>query len=150
MRAVIQRVRNCSVTVAGQTVGKIEKGLLIYLGVAIGDNEGDANFLADKAINLRIFHDDEGKMNLSVKDTSAEILVVSQFTLCADLRRGRRPSFAPAAPPTQAEELYRAFLAILADRGIVPAHGEFGAHMDVAYTNEGPVTFILDSSKDVQ
>ena len=149
MRIVLQRVRDCSVTVSGRTVADIKKGLLVYLGVAIGDSEADAGFLAEKVVNLRVFHDDEGKMNLSAKDTEAEILVVSQFTLCADLRRGRRPSFAAAAPPIQAEDLYRAFLSTIEERGITPAHGEFGAHMDVTYTNEGPVTFLLDSRKDL-
>ncbi len=148
MRAVVQRVCDCSVTVGGHTVGSIQTGLLIYLGVSVEDNQADAALLTQKIINLRIFQDENGKMNLSACDVAAEVLVVSQFTLFADARKGRRPSYAGAAAPDHARELYEAFLAQISDYGIIPAHGEFGATMDVTYTNQGPVTILLDSKKN--
>ncbi len=147
MRAVVQRVLACSVVVADEVVGKIDAGLLVYLGVEGDDDERDVRYLADKVINLRIFEDGEGKMNLSVGELGQEILVVSQFTLQADVRKGRRPSYNRAAPPEEAERLYQAFLDELAGRGISPASGRFGAHMEVRYTNDGPVTILLDSKK---
>lgn len=147
MRAVVQRTLACSVVVAGETVGQISSGLLVYLGVEADDDERDARYLADKVINLRIFEDDAGKMNLSVSELGREILVVSQFTLQADARKGRRPSYNRAAAPEKAEKLYRFFLDELAGRGIPPASGSFGAHMEVQYTNDGPVTILIDSKK---
>ncbi|MEZ5395319.1 MAG: D-aminoacyl-tRNA deacylase [Bryobacterales bacterium] len=147
MRAVIQRVRRASVTVDGKTTGAIEKGLLILLGVGVGDSETDARYLAEKTAGLRIFEDDSGKMNLSVEDIGGGALVVSQFTLYGDVRRGRRPSFDGAAKPDEADRLYRYFCEQLEQRGLEVQTGVFQAMMNVELLNEGPVTILLDSSK---
>ncbi|MBT3275127.1 MAG: D-tyrosyl-tRNA(Tyr) deacylase [Spirochaetales bacterium] len=147
MRGVVQRVTNCVVKVDNIITGSINDGLLIYLGVSINDAAKDAVYLAEKAVNLRIFKDTTGKMNHSVLDLDKEILVVSQFTLYADTRKGRRPSYSAAAPPEKAEELYRFFISELNIQGFSPAEGKFGAMMDVSYTNSGPVTILLDSEK---
>lgn len=147
MRAVIQRVSQASVVVTGQTVGAIERGLLVLLGVAQGDSTRDAAYLADKTAGLRIFEDDDGKMNRSVEDVGGSILVVSQFTLLGDCRNGRRPGFTAAAPPELADSLYLAFVETLRKRGITVATGVFRADMQVALVNDGPVTMLLDSRK---
>jgi D-tyrosyl-tRNA(Tyr) deacylase len=146
MRAVIQRVSKASVTVDGQVVGKIGRGLLILLGIGAGDNQADLAILADKLVNLRIFPDEGGRFDRSVLDIGGEVLVVSQFTLYADTRRGRRPSFSDAAPPEIAAPLVEAFAAALRDRGLTVASGVFGAHMYVDLQNDGPVTVVLDSA----
>lgn len=147
MRAVIQRVSKAKVFVEGAIVSSISKGLLVLLGVAEDDTEEDAKYLADKTANLRIFEDDTGKMNLSVLDTGGEVLVVSQFTLYADCRKGRRPSFTSAAKPPKAEALYEVYLSALTDLGLNPGAGVFQAHMQVELVNDGPVTILLDSKR---
>lgn len=147
MRAVIQRVRDCRVLTGGVLSGEIDDGLLVYVGVCNGDDETDSRYLAEKTTNLRIFLDEAGKMNLSAVDLDKKILVVSQFTLCADARKGRRPSYAHAAEPDDAVELYEHFIATLRDMGLTVAQGVFGGMMDVTYTNFGPVTILLDSKK---
>jgi D-tyrosyl-tRNA(Tyr) deacylase len=147
VRAVLQRVSQAQVTVADETVGAISQGLLVLLGVEQDDAEGDAELLAKKTAELRLFEDDEGKMNLSVEDIGGEILVVSQFTLAADCRKGRRPGFSRAAPPEEANRLYQHFVAQLRQRGVSVATGQFQAMMQVSLTNDGPVTFLLDSNK---
>lgn len=147
MRAVVQRVTGCTVAVDRKVVGEIRSGLLVYLGVERDDDQTDVDYLAGKIINLRIFPDDEGKMNLSILDLDKELLVVSQFTLHADVRKGRRPSYNHAAPPREAEALYDAFLRRLESLGTRPERGLFGAHMEVSSTNSGPVTLLLDSRK---
>lgn len=147
MRAVLQRVSQAQVVVADETVGAISQGLLVLLGVEQDDAEGDAELLAKKTAELRLFEDDEGKMNLSVEDIGAEILVVSQFTLAADCRKGRRPGFSRAAPPEEANRLYQHYVARLRQRGVSVATGQFQAMMQVSLTNDGPVTFLLDSNK---
>jgi D-tyrosyl-tRNA(Tyr) deacylase len=146
MRAVIQRVSAASVTVDGVVVGEIGRGLLVLLGVGRGDDAADANLLAEKIANLRIFPDDGGRFNRSLLDAAGSVLVVSQFTLYADTRRGRRPSFSHAALPEVAASLVEAFAAALLDQGVPVANGVFGAHMRVALVNEGPVTIVLDSA----
>src|SRR5688572_25432737 len=138
MRAVIQRVTSASVTVGGEVVGAIERGLLVLLGVATDDTDDDARQLADKIVQLRIFEDADGKMNLSLADAGGAMLVVSQFTLFGDCRKGRRPSFIAAAPPELAERLYQTFVAAVGVQGIPVATGRFRAHMDVALVNDGP------------
>ncbi|MDR2184272.1 MAG: D-tyrosyl-tRNA(Tyr) deacylase [Treponema sp.] len=149
MKAVVQRVLNASVSVAGggRTVvtGTVPAGLLVYLGVARGDRREDAAYLAEKVTGLRIFDDGEGKMNLSVKDTGGSVLAVSQFTLLADARKGRRPSYSGAAQPEEARPLYEYFIEQIRLRGLPCAGGVFQAHMRVSYTNDGPVTILLDS-----
>lgn len=145
MRALLQRCKSASVTVAGETVGAIDAGLLVLLGVGAGDDEKDAEYLADKTAGLRIFEDESGKMNLSVLDVGGAVLSVSQFTLYGDARRGRRPSFTDAARPERAQELYEYFNAQLRARGLTVETGRFGAMMDVALVNWGPVTLWLDS-----
>jgi D-aminoacyl-tRNA deacylase len=145
MRALLQRVSHASVTVDGKVVGKIGRGLLVLLGVGMGDSEAQVKFLADKIAYLRIFGDDEGKMNRSLLDIGGEVLVVSQFTLYADMRRGRRPSFTDAAPPVVAESLFEHFKDALASYGLTVASGIFGASMTIEIRNEGPVTIWLDS-----
>jgi D-aminoacyl-tRNA deacylase len=149
MRAVVQRVKRARVTVDGAVTGEIGPGLLVLLGVAAKDNESDAEYLLEKIINLRIFEDDEDKMNRSVIDSGGGLLVVSQFTLYGDTRRGRRPSFISAAPPAEANRLYEYFVAE-ARRLVDPvATGRFQAMMDVELINSGPVTIILDSEKTI-
>ncbi len=147
MRAVLQRVSQARVEVAEETVGAIGQGLLVLLGVEQEDAEGDAELLAKKTAELRLFEDDGGKMNLSVEDIGGEVLVVSQFTLAADCRKGRRPGFSRAAPPEEANRLYQHYVALLRQRGLSVATGRFQAMMQVSLTNDGPVTFLLDSNK---
>lgn len=147
MRAVVQRVRDCSVTVAGRTVGSIGGGLLVYLGVGRGDTDAAVPPLVDKVVNLRIFPDAAGKMNRSVKDTGGSVLVVPQFTLFGDVRDGRRPSYTAAAEPAIARRLYEEVMRGIAAEGLEVAGGEFAARMDVAYVNEGPVTILVDTEK---
>ena len=147
MRAVVQRVKNACVDVAGTTVGAIDHGLLVFLGVTHEDTEADANYLAEKIVGLRIFEDENDKMNLSVQDVGGKILSVSQFTLYGDCRRGRRPSFTDAAGAAQGQALYEAFNAALRKNGAEIATGQFQAHMDVSLINDGPVTMLLDSTK---
>jgi D-tyrosyl-tRNA(Tyr) deacylase len=173
MRAVVQRVINASVKVEGVLKGGISFGLLVYLGVALDDNETDADWLAEKIANLRIFEDAEGKMNLSILEVIAEgrfapqcaadspdeesasaassgaagVLAVSQFTLLGDARKGRRPSWGRAAPPETAKRLYEYFMAKIRERGLLCESGEFQTHMRVRYTNDGPVTILLDSKE---
>ena len=146
MRALLQRVSQASVTVDGQTVGQIGGGLLIFLGVGQGDSEVQVKILVDKIVNLRIFGDEEDKMNRSLLDIHGEILVISQFTLYANMQRGRRPSFINAAPPTLAIPLYNQFKAALVNYGLTVASGVFGASMSVELRNEGPVTIWLDTA----
>ena len=147
MRAIIQRVSQASVVVDKQTVGAIDQGLMILLGVAQGDTSKDVIYLADKTSGLRIFEDDNDKMNLSVEDVGGSILVVSQFTLLGDCRKGRRPGFTDAAPPKLADTLYEEYVDALRNRGITVATGVFRANMQVALVNDGPVTIMLDSRK---
>ncbi|HUR36434.1 MAG TPA: D-aminoacyl-tRNA deacylase [Terriglobales bacterium] len=147
MRAVIQRVTRASVTVDGEVVGQIGRGLLVLLGVATGDDEAAADYLADKTLGLRIFEDDAGKMNLSLADVGGEALVVSQFTLYGDVRKGKRPSFDRAARPEEANRLYEHFVQRIRAAGIQCATGKFQAMMDVELVNDGPVTILLDSEK---
>lgn len=146
MRTVIQRVTEASVTVDNQVVGQIGSGLLVLLGIGVGDQLEEATLLAEKIANMRIFADDDGRFNRSVLDVGGAALVVSQFTLYADTRRGRRPSFTAAAPPELAAPLIDAFVAALRARGMAVATGVFGAHMHVALLNDGPVTIVLDST----
>lgn len=145
MRAVIQRVHESSVTVNQKVIAKIEKGLLVFLGVSIEDTARDADYLAAKILHLRIFEDDQGKMNRSLFDIGAQMLVVSQFTLLADCRKGRRPAFVKAAPPEKAKQLYVYFVEQVRRRGIDVATGRFQAMMAVSLVNAGPVTIILES-----
>lgn len=147
MRAVVQRVTRCRVLVETEVVGEIGPGLLVLLGVGKGDNEAAADYLAEKVLGLRIFEDDQEKMNLSVQDKSGEVLVVSQFTLFGDVRRGKRPSFDSAARPEEAKRLYEYFVAKIRAAGIRCQTGRFQAMMDVELTNQGPVTIMLDSDK---
>lgn len=147
MRALVQRVSRASVSVAGQIIGEIGSGLLIFLGIGAPDDETQVKLLTDKIINLRIFEDEVGKMNLSLLDLQGEALVVSQFTLYADVRKGRRPSFTTAAPPSIAAPLVEHFKATIASHGLSVAGGVFGAHMEVSLTNDGPVTIWLDSEQ---
>jgi D-tyrosyl-tRNA(Tyr) deacylase len=147
MRAVVQRVSRASVTVDGQTIGQIGRGLVVLLGVEQGDRDADAHLLADKLVQLRIFDDAEGKMNLALADVRGAMLVVSQFTLLGDCRKGRRPSFVQAAEPELAERLYETFVAAVAVQGIQVATGRFRAMMQVELVNDGPVTLLLDSRK---
>ena len=155
MKAVVQRVRNASVVVEGAVTGAIDYGLLVYLGVAAEDGEKDAEWMAEKVANLRIFNDAEGKMNISISDIirqagtgegSAGILAVSQFTLLADARKGRRPFYGGAAAPEKANALYEYFMTKIREQGLICEAGVFQAHMDVSYTNDGPVTILLDSA----
>jgi len=144
---VVQRVNRAAVTVDGRRVAAIGPGVLVLLGVAAGDDRGDAAYLAEKVAYLRIFSDSEGKMNLSALDVRGEALVVSQFTLLGDCRRGRRPSFSDAAGAAAGDELYQRFCELLAGHGVPVAMGTFGAHMVVELENDGPVTLLLDSKK---
>ena len=147
MRAVVQRVRDCAVSVEGKVKGRIETGLLVYLGVGRNDSHKDAVSLCDKIVNLRIFPDTQGRMNLSVRDTSGGVLVVSQFTLFGDAREGRRPSYIQAAEPAAARALYEDALALIQANGVPVASGEFQTSMEVTYTNLGPITILLDTEK---
>ena len=147
MKAVVQRVRQSSVSIDGKTVGEIQCGLMVLLGVTDVDTEQECDYLADKIAGLRIFEDDAGKMNRSLLDIQGEMLIVSQFTLCADCRKGRRPSFIRAAKPETAIPLYNRFIAQRQARGIRTATGEFGADMLVSIENDGPVTIPLDTEE---
>jgi D-tyrosyl-tRNA(Tyr) deacylase len=147
MRAVIQRVKSAAVYVDGQLSGKIGNGLLVFVGVAKGDNEDDLSYMASKLPDLRIFEDTSGKFNLSLKEKGGEILIVSQFTLYGDCRKGRRPSFTEAEEPTAAKNLYDQFISKLREQRISVQTGEFQAKMEVHLINDGPVTLLLDSKK---
>ena len=145
MIAVLQRVTTGKVKIGDRIVGDIDNGLVILLGVHRDDKEEDIIFLADKVIGLRIFNDNNGKMNISLQDAEGSVLVISQFTLCGDWRKGRRPSFTKAADPDKGKLLYDGFIDAVKSRGINVETGEFGAAMDVSLVNSGPVTFVLDS-----
>lgn len=145
MRAVVQRVKQSSVKTSGEMVGRIDQGLLVLLGVAKGDSAEDADYLANKITNLRIFEDADGKMNRSLLDIGGELLAVSQFTLLADCRKGRRPSFIAAAEPEKAIELYEKFVERVRQKGVAVQTGRFRAMMEVALINDGPVTIIVES-----
>jgi D-tyrosyl-tRNA(Tyr) deacylase len=147
MRAVIQRVVQAKVEVDGQQAGKIDKGLLVYLSVGKGDSEKDAEFMAEKLVNLRIFADEAGKMNRNVLDVGGSILLVSNFTLHGDCRKGRRPGFDAASEPQLAQQLYEKTLELIARQGVAVEKGVFGEYMHVSSINDGPVTFLLDSSR---
>ncbi len=147
MRVVIQRVLQAQVETEGRSVGQIDKGLLVYLSVGKGDTIKDAEFMADKLVNLRIFADEAGKMNRSVLDVGGAILLVSNFTLHGDCRKGRRPGFDAAAEPKLAQQLYEKVIELIAEQGIVVEKGVFGEYMHVSSINDGPVTFLLDSSR---
>lgn len=145
MKAVLQRVSSASVTVGGKKVGEIGKGLLILLGVEGGDTDADSAYLAQKTVELRIFPDAEGKMNRSLMEAGGQVLVVSQFTLIADWKKGRRPGFSRAARPDEGNRLYEHFGESIRKQGVTVTNGVFGAHMDVALVNDGPVTLILET-----
>jgi D-aminoacyl-tRNA deacylase len=147
VRAVVQRVRGCSVAVSGRPTSVIEQGLLVYLGVGRGDTEKEVRAMADKIVNLRIFDDEAGKMNRSVRDVRGGLMIVSQFTLYGDAREGRRPSYVGAEEPQKARPLYDLAVRLFAESGLPVATGEFQAIMEVTYTNLGPVTILLDSEK---
>lgn len=152
MRAIVQRVKNAQVSVDGKITGQINTGLLVYLGVGKDDDESDAEFIADKIVNLRIFADDDGKMNLNVKDTilrhgSGQVLIVSNFTLFGDCRKGRRPGFDLAAEPAKAEKLYEKVVELIKSQGLNVQSGVFAAYMDVTASNDGPINFLIDSKK---
>lgn len=148
MRAVVQRVRRAKVQVGGQTTGEIGLGLLVLLGVGQGDTQQDATYMAEKIAGLRIFEDEQGKMNRSVRDAGGSILAVSQFTLYGDVRRGKRPSFDDAAPPEPARKLYEFFVEQIRASGLCCETGQFQQMMQVELVNEGPVTILLDSEKN--
>lgn len=145
MKAVVQRVSSASVDVDGERVGEIDRGLLVLLGVAEGDEARDARWMAEKIVSLRIFEDDDGKMNLSLEDVGGALLTVSQFTLLGDCRKGRRPSFVKAAGVELAENLYQEFVSVVAGLGVATATGRFQTHMAVALVNDGPVTILVES-----
>jgi len=147
MRAVVQRVIESTVSVRKQVIGHIENGLLLYLGVGREDTTADLNYIAEKVSNLRIFEDEKGKMNLSLKDTNGAVMVISQFTLFGDTRRGRRPSYIEAAEPEKADYYYQLLISRLKAAGYKVAAGQFGAKMAVSYINNGPVTILIDSKK---
>lgn len=147
MRAVIQRVLRAEVQVGAETVGKIDKGLLVYLSVATADTTTDAEFMAEKLVNLRIFEDDAGRMNRSLLDVGGSMLLVSNFTLHGDCRKGRRPSFDAAAEPAMAQQLYERIIELITTQGIKAETGTFGEYMQVTSSNDGPVTFLLDSTR---
>lgn len=147
MRATVQRVSQASVTVEGGIVGKINRGLLVYVGVAVDDEPADVQYLVDKIANLRIFTDEAGKMNLSIRNIAGGVLVISAFALQADARKGRRPSFDAAARPELAQQLYDELCSELSKAGLTVAHGVFRAHMDVASINDGPICILLDSKR---
>ena len=148
MKTVIQRVKSANVKVGGETIGAINKGLLILIGVEPDDTEAEVNWIGDKIANLRIFEDSEGKMNRSVFDIEGSVLIVSQFTLLADCRRGRRPAFTGAAEPEKANSLYLKLVSIFQDLGIPTETGQFGADMEVSLINDGPVTLLVDQKAD--
>ena len=148
MRAVVQRVSSSSVTVDGAVVGKTKRGLLVLLGVTDTDTAEDVQYICEKVSHLRIFEDEQDKMNLSVMDVGGEVCVVSQFTLYGDARKGRRPNFMKAAPPTMAERLYLEVVEAFKEKGLPVSIGQFQAHMQVSLVNDGPVTILLDSSKE--
>ena len=147
MRAVVQRVKEADVSVDNQITGSINKGLMVLLGVEEGDTEADAVYMADKITGLRVFEDEEGKMNLSVKDVGGDVLAVSQFTLLGDVRKGKRPSFSKAARPDEANRIYRHFIDLVEERDVKTQEGVFQAEMLVRIYNDGPVTILLDSKK---
>jgi D-tyrosyl-tRNA(Tyr) deacylase len=147
LRAVLQRVKSASVTVGDERVSSIGTGHLIFLGVEENDTRQDLEYMVDKIVNLRVFEDQNGKMNLSLKDVQGELLVVSQFTLCGDCRKGRRPSFSSAAAADIAEEYYEEFCKLCAEQGVPVQKGVFQAHMEVELVNDGPVTILLDSRR---
>ena len=147
MRAVLTRVRSASVSIDGEVVGQIGKGFLILLGVGPEDDESHCRYLAEKALGLRVFEDENGKMNKSLEDVGGQVLVVSQFTLYGNCRKGRRPSFTEAAAPELGNRLYEQFLKDCENLGFPPQHGRFGADMQVASVNDGPVTLILDTQQ---
>jgi D-tyrosyl-tRNA(Tyr) deacylase len=147
MRAVVQRVRNCRVRAEGRETGRIESGLLVYLAVGLNDSDQDLEYIVDKVANLRIFADEQAKMNLSVSQTTGQIMAVSQFTLYGDARRGRRPSFSTAAEGDKGRQYFSSFVELLRARGLSVQTGEFAASMEVEYINCGPVTILLDSEK---
>ena len=147
MRAVVTRVRSASVTIDGQAVGQIGRGFLILLGVGPEDGEAQCRRLAEKALGLRVFEDEAGKMNLGLEQVGGEVLVVSQFTLYGNCRKGRRPSFVGAAGPELGNAMYERFLALCGELGFPPQHGRFGADMQVASVNDGPVTILLDTDE---
>ncbi len=149
MRAVLQRVSRAEVTVDGERVASIGRGYLVLLGVTHTDDESDARYIADKIASLRLFEDEAGKINLGITDIGGEVLLVSQFTLYADCRKGRRPSFTDAAPPEMADRLYQRVAEMLREADLPVQTGVFGAHMQVALVNDGPVTILLDSGKTV-
>jgi len=145
MKALLQRVSRAEVSIAGEPIGQIGIGLVVLVGVATGDTDKDADYLARKTVNLRVFPDTTGRFNLSVLDIKGELLIVSQFTLLADTRKGRRPSFTAAAPPVEAEVLFQQFIARAQNSGLKVATGRFQQHMQLAIHNDGPVTVMLDS-----
>lgn len=147
MRGVVQRVKHASVSVDSRVIGKIGHGIMLLLGVEESDDEKDLDYMTDKVVNLRIFEDNEGKMNKSLTEVGGSLLVVSQFTLHGDARKGRRPSFIAAARPEKAIPLYERFIQSMKDKGIETETGEFGAEMEVLICNDGPVTILLDSKK---
>ena len=147
MRTVVQRVLQAQVEVNGRQVSRIDKGLLVYVSVAVTDSVKDVQFMADKLVNLRIFPDEAGKMNRSLLDVGASMLLVSNFTLHGDCRKGRRPSFDAAREPKFAEELYEKLIALIVGQGVAVKKGVFGEHMAVSSVNDGPITFLLDSSR---
>lgn len=147
MRAIVQRVKNAQVFVSGDIAGQIDAGLLVYLGVGKDDDETDAAFVADKIVNLRIFADSNEKMNLSMKDTAGQVLIVSNFTLFGDCRKGRRPGFDLAARPAIAEKLYEKVVKLVQAEGLNVQKGVFAAYMDVTASNDGPINFLIDSKR---
>jgi D-tyrosyl-tRNA(Tyr) deacylase len=147
MRAVLQRVSRSTVTADGRTVARIDRGVLVLLGVERGDTESDVRYLLDKTVNLRVFEDDDGKMNHSLLEAGGSLLVVSQFTLLGDVRKGRRPSFVDAEEPEKARRLYELFMSLAKEEGVSVSGGVFQAMMDVSLVNNGPVTIIIDSRK---
>jgi D-aminoacyl-tRNA deacylase len=147
MKALIQRVDRADVSVSGEVVGKITKGLCVFLGVVDADTQKDIQWLAEKIVNLRIFDDDDGRMNLSLRDVSGEMLLISQFTLCGDCRKGRRPSWAGAAKPDFAKDMYEKFIEEVRKTGVRTETGIFQAEMKVSICNDGPVTLMIDSKE---
>ncbi len=147
MRMVVQRVLQAEVRIEEQPAGAIDKGLLVYISIGKGDTEADAQFIAEKLVNLRIFADEAGKMNRSIRDVGGSVLLVSNFTLHGDCRKGRRPGFDAAAEPQLARQLYEKALELVAEQGVAVEKGRFGEYMQISSINDGPVTFLLDSSR---